>query len=286
MVDRRPAETGEGLRRRFRYARIEAAVADATSAILIGGTGVATVLTLTAEGRGMLNPGTWLWVLVSGGLVTAGKIALDIRDMRRAGAVWRKLLIQSFGEDMRGDAEASRQARMAIEFRVRLAEAEAAAPPAARARVAGVLLRLDTWLALIVDLAREVAGLRGEARFQAGLATRARSRLAEIEERMSRVDPAQRARLAETARAIAAQVKSFDTFNAFVDDGALRLEHVVGVFSSAVSQVVLELSRGTATDAGLEATIGAEITRLEQSIALLGRIEAPQLADGIPDPPA
>ncbi len=103
MVDRRPAETGEGLRRRFRYARIEAAVADATSAILIGGTGVATVLTLTAEGRGMLNPGTWLWVLVSGGLVTAGKIALDIRDMRRAGAVWRKLLIQSFGEDMRGD---------------------------------------------------------------------------------------------------------------------------------------------------------------------------------------
>jgi hypothetical protein len=233
----------------------------------------------------MMNHGTWPWVLVAGGVVTAAKIALDIRDTRQAGAVWRKMLIQSFGEDMRGDAEASRQARMAIEFRVRLAEAEATAPRAARARVAGVLPRLDTWLALIVDLAREVAGLRGEARFQAGLATRARSRLAEIEGRMAGIDPVQRARLAETARALSAQVRSFDTFNAFVDDGALRLEHVVGVFSSAVSQIVLELSRGETADAGLEATIGGEITRLEQSIAMLGRVEAPQLADEMPDPP-
>ncbi len=231
MAVRRPAGTGKGMQQRFRFAQVEAALTDTTSAILIGGTGIVSVLVRVAETRGFLTTGTWIWVLVAGAAVTIGKVLLDIRDKRRAGAVWRSMLIQSFGEDMRADGEAARLARIAIEFRVRLAEAEAAAPPAARARVAGVLPQLDKWVELIVELAREVAGLRGEARFQAGLAVRVRSRLAEISGRMASVDPSQEARLTETARALEEQVKSFDAFNTFVEDGALRLEHAVGVFS-------------------------------------------------------
>jgi hypothetical protein len=277
MVEGRPA--GEGLNRRFRFARIEAALTDTATAILIGGTGIATVMARVAETRDMLNPGTWLWVLLAGGAVTAVKVGLDIRDRRRAGAVWRKLLIQSFGTDMRGDAEAARLARQAIEFRVRLAEAEAAAPHEVRTRVAGVLPRLDTWVELIVAMARKVAGLRGEARFQSGLATRVRSRLAEIEGRMDGADRLQRVRLAETARALSAQVRSFDAFSAFVEDGALRLEHAVSVFSAAVSQIVLEMSRGEATGAGLERTIGTEIVELERRITELGRAAPPQLPE-------
>lgn len=279
MTGGRPTGTGQGLRRRFWLARVEAAVTDAASALLIGGTGIAAVLSRVAELRGMLQPGTWLWVLIAGGVVTFVKIGLDVRDMGRAGAVWRKMLIQSFGADMRADGEAARQARLAIEFRVRVAEAEAASLRASRARVARLLPRLDTWVALIVDLAREVAGLRGEARFQAGLATRARSRLVEIERLMETADPGQRLRLAETAGALTAQVTAFDAFNAFVDDGALRLEQAVGVFTAAASQVVLELSRGKAAAGDLEATIGSEIAGLERSLADLGRVAVPHLTD-------
>jgi hypothetical protein len=132
---------------------------------------------------------------------------------------------------------------------------------------------------LIVTLAREVAGLRGEARFQAGLATRVRSRLAEIEGRIDGADSLQRARLAETARGLSAQVRSFDAFNAFVEDGALRLEHAVGAFSAAVSQIVLELSRGEATGPGLALTIGTEIEQIETRIVALGRAEPPKLPE-------
>jgi hypothetical protein len=271
--------SGEGLKRKFHLARAEAALTDTATALLIGGTGIAAVLARVAETRDLLNPGTWAWVLLAGGVVTAGKIALDLRDRRRAGAVWRKLLVQSFGPDMRADSEASRLARVAIEFRVRLAEAEAVAPRDARARVDDILPRLDTWVELIVALAREVAGLRGEARFQSGLATRVRSRLAEIEGRLDGTDRTQRARLLETARALSAQVRSFDAFNAFVDDGALRLEHAVGAFSAAVSQIVLELSRGQSSGVALNPTMVAEIDALERMLSEYGSTTVPQLTD-------
>jgi hypothetical protein len=227
----------------------------------------------------MLNPGTWVWVMVTGGMVTVAKIALDLRDMRRAGAVWRKMLIQSFGGEMRGDAEAARQARLAIEFRVRLAEAEATAPRAAQARLADVTPDLDIWVERIVDLARKVAGLRGEARFQAGLASRTRARLAEIEARAA-TDAAQASRLAETAGALRAQVRALDAFAAFVEDGFLQLEHAVGVFSAAASQIVLDLSRGETTGAGkdLRQRIGTEIAGLEQNLDALDRLDVPLLA--------
>lgn len=283
MAVRRPRDTGEGIQRRFRFARVEAALTDTTTALLMGGTGIVAVIAAVAETRGVLNAGTWIWVVIAGAMVTLGKIALDFRDKRKAGTVWRNLLNQSFGEDMRSDGESARLARIAIEFRVRLAEAEAAAPLSAQERIAGVLPRLDQWVELIIELARKVAGLRSEARFQAGLAVRVRSRLAEIEGRMAEVEPAQRARLAETAHALAGQVNSFDAFNTFVEEGALRLEHAVGVFSAAVSQIVLELSQGELKGSGLASTIGTEITELESKIEELDQTAPLQRSDPIKD---
>ena len=287
---------GDKWQRRLRAARIEAALINTGTALLIGATGVVAAICLVGELRGSLNPGTWALVLVLGTAVTLCKAFFDFRDRSNETVLWRAILIREFGNDMRSDGEAARLARLAIEFRARLSAAEASASPTHAEKITTLLPRVDDWLDQIVGLARKVASLRGEARFQAGLAARAKDRLAQIAaQTRAAKDPTQEGQLIETARALSAQVSAFDGFNRYVEDGCLRLEHAVGAFTAACSQLVLELSlgederkAGQGTEPGrIVAQIGNEMAETEKVFTAIGQLEVPdftEVADRNDDP--
>jgi hypothetical protein len=172
---------------------------------------------------------------------------------------------------MRLDPEVTRQARQAIEFRVRLAEAEAKAGAAARARIAPLVARLDSWMDAIVRLAREVSTQRGEASFQSGLASRARQRQDEVRARAGTAGDADLAwQLAATAEGLGAQIASAEGFSRHAEGGLLRLEHAVAAFGAACSQLALDLARGVGSTPGLAATVTSEIGLIERDIVGLG----------------
>lgn len=284
MPKRGSGRAGDKWQRRLLAARIEAALTNTGTALLTGATGVLAAICMVGEMRGSLNPGTWAMVLALGAAVTLVKAYFDFRDRSNEGGLWRSILIREFGDDMRRDGEAARLARLAIEFRARLSAAEAGADPAHAQKVIALLPRVDDWLDQIVSLARKVAALRGEARFQAGLATRAKERVAQIasQARASK-GTAHAGQLLETARALSAQVNAFDGFSRYVDDGFLRLEHAVGAFTAACSQIVLELSRsdkdlkaetGTAA-AQIFVEIGNEMAETAKVFADIGQLEVP-----------
>ncbi len=240
--------SSSALRRRLALARIEAALVSPANAVLIGLTGIATVSCLVAESRGLLNPGTFAVAAGAGAAVLAGKIVLDLRDRAGDDGLWRAFLARGFGETMRDDLEVTRQARTAIEYRVRLAMAEARAPRAARRALGPLLPRIDTWLEGIIALARQVARLRADSRFAVAMGARSRQRLAEVG--------------AEAGAGLDAQVRAADGFGRIAEDGLLRLENAVAAFGAATSQLVLDLARSQ----GVEGSAVTE-TRLQEAAA-------------------
>lgn len=282
MQRRGPGGGGDKWQRKLLAARIEAALTNTGTALLIGATGVVAATCFVGELRGSLNPGTWGLVLALGAVVTLCKAFFDFRDKSNESLIWRTILIREFGKDMRNDGEAARLARLAIEFRARLAAAEANADRAHTEKVTALLPRVDDWLDQIVALARKAASLRGEARFQASLATRAKERLSHFATQ-SRVtgDPTQEGRLVETARALKVQADAFDSFSRYVDDVSLRLEHAVGAFTAACSQLVLELSRGDdalpevprSEPGRIAAQIGNDMVETQRVLVSIGKLE-------------
>jgi hypothetical protein len=232
-------------------ARIEAALVAPANAVLIGLTGIAAVSCYVAEARGLLNSGTWVIAAAAGAAVLAGKIALDLKDRANDDGLWREFLARGFGETMRDDLEVTRQARTAIEYRVRLAMAEARAPRAARRSLRPLLPRIDTWLEGIVKLARQVATLRADSRFHVAMGARSRQRLSEVG--------------AAAGAGLDAQVRAAEGFGKMADDGLLRLENAVAAFGAASSTLVQDLARaqGIEGTAVTDARIGAAITALE-----------------------
>jgi hypothetical protein len=203
----------------------------------------------------MLNPGTWGTVLAGGLGVLAVKLALDLRDRAVDDRVWRAALGQAFGSTMREDPDASRLARTVIEYRVRLAMAEARAPRAARARLAPVLPRMDAWLQGIMRLAPRVAALRTDARFHTAMAGQGRARIG-------------------AGAGVAAQVRAGEGFGLAADAALRRLENAVGAFGAASSQMILALSH---SDVGgtvmTQAQIAMEIAAVEAELAPAARQE-------------
>lgn len=284
MAEAGSVRAGDRWQGMLRAARIEAAVTNIGTAVLTGATGIAAIICFVGEARGWLNPGTWTIVLAGGATVTLCKAVFDFRDRSNESALWRAVLIREFGDEMRRDGEVARLARLAIEFRVRLSAAEAKARPSLSAKLAVLVPRVDDWLDLIVGLARKVASLRGEARFQAGLAKIAKERLhqLEVQTRLA-TDPAQARQFAETGRALSAQVQAFEGFNRYVEEGCLRLEHAVGAFTAACSELALELSRqetGTAPQK-IAIQIGNEMAATEQVLAAIGQLAAPSFPEVI-----
>ncbi len=275
---------GDKWQRKLRAARIEAALTNTATAFMIGATGIVAVACFVGEFRGLLNSGTWELVLALGAGITLSKAVFDFRDRSNESDLWRTILIQEFGDEMRNDAETARLARLAIEFRARLSEAEASTHRTHARKVTALMPRVDDWLDQIVALARKVASLRSEARFQAVLATRSKERLSQISaQARAASDLPQEGQLLETGRSLSAQVNAFDGFNRYVDDAYLRLEHAVGAFTAACSKLVLELSRDdedATAEAGMErgkiaVQIGQEMAETRRIFAAIGQLQAP-----------
>lgn len=281
---------GAVLRRHFRSARIERALIGTGTAIITGGVIIASVTVNVLQARGILNPGTWAWVLLAGLSVLALKILADLFDREDDAELWRSLLTAEFGEGMRADAEVTRQARLAIEFRVRLAKAEAAANASSRRLISDLQPRIDSWLAGIIRLARRVASQRGEARFQSGLASKTSQRISQIRtQAQTSADRAHAAQLQATADGLAQQMHAAEGLQRFLDSGYLKLEHSVAAFGTVTSQLVLVLSRGAeaAATGRIDAQIDDEIATVERQLAAFDRAFAPggALPPPLPDAP-
>ncbi|MCX7299152.1 MAG: hypothetical protein NTX73_01985 [Rhodobacterales bacterium] len=257
------------VRARFRAARTEAALTGTGTALIGAGVGLAALLTWLAEGRGMLQPETWPLALGGGAVVLAIKAALDLLDRDDDADLWRHVLTQAFGDDMRSDGDVARQARLAIEFRTRLAAAEAKAGRTARHSVNLLMLRIDHFMDCIVDLARQTAIERGESRFQTGLSSRSGQRLSQIESQVTTAhDPAHARRLQDAANGLSSHVRAVDGLARRVEDSYLRLERAVAALGAVTSEIILDLSRGrTVPQAGaLDAQIAGEILRIRSEL--------------------
>lgn len=232
-------------------ARIEAALVAPANAVLIGLSGIAAVGCYVAESRGLLNPGTWAIAGAAGAAVLVAKVTLDLRDRAGDDGLWREFLARGFGETMRNDLEVTRLARTAIEYRVRLAMAEAKAPRAARRALKPVLPRVDAWLEGIIRIARQVATIRADSRFHVAMGNVNRARLSEVGD--------------AAGSGLTAQVRAAEGFGKMAEDGLLRLENAVAAFGAATSQMVLDLARtdGQPSGAATDARIGAAMSALE-----------------------
>lgn len=278
-----PSEPGlPALRRKLRAARIEAALTETGTALLLGFVLVAAAAAYVAGLRGLVLPSAWAIALGAGLPVVAGKMALDALDRSGDAARVRQVLSEAFGPDMAQDTELSRQARMVIEFRARLAEAEAKSGSVGRRSVAGLVLHLDRWLDGMVRLAHEIAAHRGEASFQSGLA--ARARCSEISARLTGADPFLVAQLQATQEGLIAQIAAAEGYARFVESGRLKLEQSVAAFGAVSGEVGRALSgAGTAQSAtALFQRIGEEVGVVERQIARIAAQEAPALPP--PDP--
>jgi hypothetical protein len=268
------------VRRRFRALRIEAAITSPGSAVILGGLLLTAVGAYVLEQRGVLAPGAWVYGLAAGLAVLGLKVLGDLFDRDDEAIFWRDALAAEFGPDMRLDPEVSRQARQVIEFRARLAEAEARARPDARRRIAALIPRVDLWMDAIARLAREVVTQRSEAQFQTGLASKARSREGQVRARASSVPDARLAQqLSDTAQGLAAQIASAEGFSRYAESGVLRLEQSVAAFGATCSQLVLMLARDDGPDAAaaVTATLDAGLSTVRRDIELV--------AAHIPPPP-
>lgn len=271
-------QAGLAVRRRLRRARLSAALTMTGTALIMGGVIVSASLAYVMQTWGLLRDGAWAWGLAAGSTVVFAKVLADLFDHSNDAGLWRGVLQEAFGEGMRADTDVARQARLAIEFRTRLAAAEAEADAPSRRMVAADTRQLDAWLDGIVDLARRVASQRGEANFQSGLATRARQRRNEIASRMGEAtDEAHAQRLQQAVRGVDAQIKAAENYARAVEAGYLQLEHAVGSFGAVCSQLALVLSQGNAAstpNAFLERIV-AERDTVGQLLEAIDRVEPP-----------
>ena len=264
------------LRERFQLARLEAVLTGLGTASVIGFVVIASAGVYVAGTRGLLAPGAWQWALGLGLACVAIKVVLNSIDSEGHPALWSEVLNDHFGKQALDDGIVGAQVRLAIEYRRRLAEAEARASGTARGLVSSTIVAVDTWIDSIARLANRIAMLRDESRFQARLAETNGERLAEIAEQLSvETEEVRRKQLADTSAVLSKQVEVAQGFVRFVDGGLLRLEHAVAGLGTATSQLIIVLTRGDDFNGseGLNARIGDEIASVEGLLLALDRVE-------------
>lgn len=269
---------GINVRRQLHTVRLNAALINTGTAVIAGGIIVSASFAYVLQTWDLLRTGAWAWGLGAGGLVLGVKVLLDSFDSSEDSILWREVLTKAFGDGMRMDSDVARQARLAIEFRTRLAAAEARADRDARRLVSVYLPYLDTWLDRIVELARRMASQRGEASFQSGLATRARQRRNEIASKIGQATDAALARqLLQTASGLDAQIGAAEGYARSVETGYLRLEKAVGAFGAVCTELVLILSenRSSSSSSGLTDLIKYESDDLGRQLVAINQIEPP-----------
>lgn len=274
------AKAAHSLRQRLYKARLEAALTGTGSAVLLGFVIIASAATYVLGLRGFLRAEAWMVALGAGAFVMVIKVGLDLIAPTADTARLRRVLFDAFGDDMRNDAELSRQARQAIEFRVRLAEAEERADGISRRRVSAILVGIDTWMDGIVRLAHEVATHRGEANFQSGLASKARERRKEMQSRATKADGdmALTRQLRGTIDGLDRQITAAADYARFVEAGRLKLESSVAAFGAINGQVIMALADGRVPEATLiTARISEETAAIERHIARIAEQDVPAL---------
>ena len=257
-------ESPAPLRRRRRHARFAAALTGTGSALLLGFVLVASAASFVLGRHGVLAPGAWQIALGAGLAVFVLKATLDIALPPVDTTQLRQILADGFGTTMAQDAELTRQARMAIEFRARLADAEARARRSARHRLAAPLQRIDDWLDAIADLARQIAARSGEAAFQTGLAARARDRRRQLAASLDTADTGLRADTQRALEGLDAQIATAEGYGQFIAAGRLALETAVAEYGAVTGQLALAL-------AGAQAQPSSEfLQRITRGIAATG----------------
>jgi hypothetical protein len=265
------------LRERFQFARLEAAFTGLGTASVMGFVIIASAGVYAAGTRGYLAPGAWQWALGMGVACVAIKVMLDFIDGEGYPALWSEVLADHFGKEALADDAVGAQVRLAIEYRRRLAEAEARAGSTARELVAPTIVAVDAWIDSIARLANRIAMLRDESRFQSKLVETNRDRLAEIGRALAEAtDNAHRRQLSETSTVLSKQADVAQGFVRFVEGGFLRLEHAVAGLGTATSQLIIVLTRGDDFNGSkdLNARIGDEIASVESLLLALDRVES------------
>jgi hypothetical protein len=223
---------------------MSAALADRGTALALGAVLVITATAYVLGVRGLLAPVAWQAGLVAGVAYVILRALFGLFGRRDDPAQLREVLGEHFGEEIRADPDVTRLARQAIEQRLQLASAQAAAPsPLARA-VDGLLPALDQRLDRIAIEARAAATRRGAARFQAGMAQMARQRLSEVSRIADAADPDTAATARKAADGLTAQVAASGGVVAHAEDRLMALDHAVAEFGTLVAQALLLLSKG------------------------------------------
>ncbi len=278
-----PAPVPAALGRRVRRLRLEGALMSTGNALLIGAIILGGAVTYVLGQNGQVRPDAWQIALMAGLPVLVLKMALDLTDRSGDAELWRSTLVEAFGKGMQADSELTRQARLAVELRTRLADAEARASRGARRAAAPVLARVDTWMDGMVQLARDIAAHRGEVTFQTGIASRARSRRQEMVK--TAAGDALDAQRQRTIDGLSAQIASAEDYARFVEEGSLKLEHSVAALGAVTGQLTRFLAGGGWGDAPelLLTRIAAETDALDRQIRALALSPAPP---ALPSPEA
>jgi hypothetical protein len=237
-------ETTLPLRRRLRRRRVWDALADRGSALALGAVLLVTATAYVLGVRGILAPVAWQAGLGAGVAFVLLRALVGLLRRGDDPAALRDVLSAHFGEEIRADPDVTRLARQAIEQRLQLATAQAAAPAVLARAVQGLLPSLDQRLDRIAVEARAAASRRGAARFQAGMAQMARQRLTEVTRIADAADPDTAATARRTADGLTAQVAASGGVVAHAEDRLMALDHAVAEFGTLVAQALLLLSKG------------------------------------------
>jgi vacuolar-type H+-ATPase subunit E/Vma4 len=237
-------DRGPSLRSRLARRRLWDAVADRGAALALGAVLVVTAGAYVLGVRGVLTPVAWQAGLAAGLGFVVLRALLGLIARRDTPEILREELAAHFGEEIRADPDVTRLARQAIEQRLQLATAQAAAPrPLARA-IDTILPSLDQRLDVIASEARAAASRRGAARFQAGMAQMAQQRLTEVTRIADAAAPDVAATARKAADGLTAQVAASGGLVAHAEDRLIALDHAVAEFGTVVAQALLSLSKG------------------------------------------
>jgi hypothetical protein len=236
-------ETALPLRRRLRRRRILDALADRGAALALGAVLMLVAAAYVLGVRGVLAPVAWQAGLGAGMAFVLLRALFGLLRRGDDPTVLREVLSAHFGEEIRADPDVTRLARQAIEQRLQLASARAAAPAALARAIDALVPSLDRRLDTIAIEARAAASRRGAARFQAGMAQMARQRLTEVTRIADAAAPDVAATARKAADGLSAQVAASGGLVTHAEDRLIALDHAVAEFGTVVAQALLSLSK-------------------------------------------
>ena len=259
----------------LRLAKLEAAFTETWNAAFLG-FGLMGAAAYWLAAQTLLGSSAWLWWLLGAVLFYVYRVMSVYDDPDTERRVLRELMAAHLGLDLLRDKAVHRQVAMAIDYRVKLAALESAAPESSGEPVRETLPRIDRWVWRLGELARRVDAFQADAGAQATLAFELRQRIGELEER-ARETSDQRlvAQLRETIAGRRHQLRMAEELDSLTERGGLRLEQAVAALGTIASQLAMVASRGDdlAGTSAIAGDIGEEIKQIDFLLAAFDRTE-------------